>query len=77
MANTVAVNIKRKKKIKLSSRSKVSGMKWNLLSSMFCLDVCLSPCFRVLVSKTGRIKFDAVWVEIVFQKTHVKCTISM
>jgi len=64
MANMVAVNMKRKKKIKLSTRSKVSGMKWNLLSSMFCLDVCLSPCIRVLVSRNGRIKFDVVWVAV-------------
>ena len=62
MATQVAVNIKRKKEIKLSSRSKVSGMKWNLLSLMLCLDFCLSPCFRVLFSKIGRIKLDAVWV---------------
>ena len=38
MATVVAVNIKRKKGIKPSSQSKVSGVKWNWLSLMFCVD---------------------------------------
>ena len=64
MATVVAVYIKRKEEIKPSSQSKVSGMKGNLLSSMFCVAFLLSPCFRVLFSKIGRIKLDAVWVEV-------------
>ena len=64
MATVVTVNIKRMKEIKISSKSKVSDIKWNLLSLMFCLNFYMSPCFRVLLCKTGRIKLDAVWEEV-------------
>jgi hypothetical protein len=36
VATVVAINIKRKKEIKLSSNIKVSGIKWNWLSTERC-----------------------------------------
>ena len=42
----------------------MSGMKWNFISLMFCVDFLLESFFRVLLSKTGRIKLDAVWVAV-------------
>jgi len=42
MVTAVAVNIMRKMEIKMSSQSKVSGVKCNLLNLMFCLDFSLS-----------------------------------
>jgi hypothetical protein len=41
MGTVVAVNIERKREIKPSSESKLSGMKWNWLSLMFCVDFLL------------------------------------
>ena len=56
---------KGKKEIKLSFQSKVSGIKWNLLSSMFGLDFFfLNPCFRVLFSKIGKHELVALWVAV-------------
>jgi len=51
MATVVAVNIKRRKKIKPSSQGKVCGIKWNLLSLMFCLDFLFESllyCIKLL-----------------------------
>lgn len=53
MVTVVAVIIKRNVGINMSSRSKVYGMKWNLLSCMFYLEfvVCvfaLEFCFLKL-----------------------------
>jgi hypothetical protein len=38
MVTVVAVNIKKKCEISMSSQNKLYGTKWNLLSGLFCLE---------------------------------------
>jgi hypothetical protein len=65
MVTVVAVNIKRNIGINMSSLSKVSGMKWNLVSCMCSLGFfCLCVCLRVLFSEIEGITFVVMWCKI-------------